>query len=269
MIDLEKAQYKPVGYCIFCGSLDNLTREHILPVGFGGSSTIPKGACKICAEKTGKMEQEVLRGAFWPVRVFRDMRSRSKHADAPKELSFRIVRKGKETEISMPIDEVPIVVQFPIYPAPEYFAPKDSVKGINIRGVATVGFGEKLEEILRRLDASSISFTQSEKNPTSFPRLIAKFAYCIAFADGAFSRIIEERPPVVTAILGDTDDIGRYVGSIDEGGTSREGVLHYSSMHEDTQQGLLVSQVQLFADSQSPRYYVILGSLKSSDAKTT
>jgi len=268
MIDLEKAQYKPVGYCIFCGSLENLTREHIMPFGFGGSSTLPKGACKICACKTGKMEQDVLRGPFWPVRVFRDIKSRTKHSDAPKEISFRIVRKGKETEISMPIDEVPIIIQFPIYSDPEYFAPKDSVKGINIRGSATVCFGEKPEEILRRLDASSISFTQSE-NPTLFPRFIAKIAYCIAFAEGAFSKISEERPPVVTAILGDTDDIGRYVGSIDEGGTSREGVLHYSSMHEDTQQGLLMSQVQLFADSQSPRYYVILGSLISNDSTTT
>ncbi len=268
MIDLEKAQYKPVGYCIFCGSLDNLTREHIMPFGFGGASTIPKGACKICAEKTGKIEQDVLRGPFWPVRVFRDIKSRSKHSDSPKEISFRIVRKDKETEISVPIDEAPIIIQFPIYSAPEYFAHKDSVKGINIRGIATVCFGEMPEEILRRLNANSISFTQSEK-PTSFPRLIAKIAYCTAFAEGAFSKISEERPPVVSAILGDTDDIGRYVGSIDEGGTSREGVLHYASMHEDIQKGLLVSQVQLFADSQSPRYYVILGSLKSNDSITT
>ena len=34
--DLAKVQYRPVGYCIYCGDSNELSREHIVPLGLGG-----------------------------------------------------------------------------------------------------------------------------------------------------------------------------------------------------------------------------------------
>ncbi len=260
MIDLEKSQYKPVGYCIFCGSTEELTREHIIPFGLGGASTLPKASCKTCAGKTGRIEQDVLRGPLWPIRVFRDLKSRTKHRDAPNTIAVTIERHGEETELELPLDQAPIIFQFPLFAEPGYFRPNSYQKGIDIQGVATVGFGETIQEILNRLDATRVSIPQRYK-PASFARFIAKIAYCTAFAEGAFSLINETCPLVVSAILGDSNDIGRYIGNVDDGGITKEGLLHYTSLHADSEQGLLLSRVHLFADSQSPQYAVVLGSL--------
>ena len=40
---------------------------------------------------TGNVEQRVLRGSFWPVRVFRDLKSRTKHRDAPESYPMTLL----------------------------------------------------------------------------------------------------------------------------------------------------------------------------------
>ena len=44
-------------------------------------------------------------------------------------------------------------------------------------------------------------------------------------------------------------------------GPGTPGQLHRILFHRDDQQGLLLGEVQLFSDSQAPRYGVILGEL--------
>jgi len=207
------------------------------------------------------MEQEVLRGPLWPVRAFRDLRSRTKHRDAPKTIAFTVERNGKEEEVELPLDEAPILFGFPLFTQPGYFSSNTYKKGIDVRGVATVGFGETRNEVLNRLGVTRISISQQHKY-AEFARMIAKIAYCTAFADGTFSRLTARHPPVANAILGDSNDIGRYVGNIDDGGSANEGLLHHITLHTDTERGLLLGKVHLFADSQAPQYIVIIGSLR-------
>lgn len=44
-----KSRFLPVGYCIYCGSTDELGDEHIVPYGLSGDAVIPKGSCAVCA----------------------------------------------------------------------------------------------------------------------------------------------------------------------------------------------------------------------------
>jgi hypothetical protein len=52
----------PVGVCIYCGSGDNLTDEHVLPFGLGGNLVLPKASRKRYAAITPAFEGRVQRG---------------------------------------------------------------------------------------------------------------------------------------------------------------------------------------------------------------
>lgn len=73
-------------------------------------------------------------------------------------------------------------------------------------------------------------------------------------------------PFVITAILGDKDDIGCWVGTITKPVETHPDHLHRILLHHDNVNGLLLAEVQLFSDSQTPSYGVIIGKLKQATA---
>ena len=90
--------------------------------------------------------------------------------------------------------------------------------------------------------------------------MIAKIAFAMAVAEGKMSRI-KGISPVVPSILGEEDQIGRWLGTMTQPSTAYPGLLHRVLVHEDLEKGLLIGEVQLFSDSPSPSYAVILGEL--------
>lgn len=54
-----------IGKCIYCGSTDNLTREHVVPRGLGGPWLLLKASCKKCARITSDFEGGVLGGILY------------------------------------------------------------------------------------------------------------------------------------------------------------------------------------------------------------
>ena len=257
---LNGRSYDPVGYCIYCGAKNNLQKEHILPFGLSGTAVLPDSTCSKCARVTGRQEQIVLRGPMWPVRVYREFKSRTKHKNAPEEYPLTIMRGSVQETVMLPLDEYPILLHFPIFPPPAFLNPSGYTKGIRINGVATVSFGPKPAEVSRNLGATNISLTQDPK-PVSFARVIAKIAYAFAAAERTLDKIRGD-PLVLPAILGNTDDIGRWVGTITDPIQAFDGQLHRILLHEDRQKGLLIGDVQLFSDSHAPRYGVIIGNLR-------
>ena len=96
--------------------------------------------------------------------------------------------------------------------------------------------------------------------------MIAKIGYATAFALGDLRRL-EGPSPVIPSILGEEDDIiGRWVGTLTDPIRNYPGLLHRIEIHEDTKRRLLLAEVQLFSDSKTPSYGVILGRLKEPTA---
>src|SRR5262245_58390034 len=110
MQDMSKMQARCIGRCIYCGATDDLRQEHIVPFGLSGPTVLKDASCGNCAKKTGRMEETVLRGPMWPVRVFRDLRSRRKHKDAPDTHPLSITRNGRDEIIELPLEEYPILL---------------------------------------------------------------------------------------------------------------------------------------------------------------
>jgi hypothetical protein len=98
--------------------------------------------------------------------------------------------------------------------------------------------------------------------PIDFARMIAKIAFSMAVAVGALVEISNRHAPVLPAILGKANDIGRWVGTITDPISRHEGHLHRVLIRRDEEKGLLLGDVQLFSDSETPRYGVILGELR-------
>jgi len=124
----------------------------------------------------------------------------------------------------------------------------------------TVSFGPRPEYVMKTLGISQIKMTQ-DPQPISFARMIAKIAYAYAVAEGVIN-LIEGKSYVLPSILGEKDEIGKWVGTLGESPRVFEGLLHRILIHQDKEKGLLLGEVHLFSDSQTPSYGVILGKLK-------
>lgn len=89
--------------------------------------------------------------------------------------------------------------------------------------------------------------------------MIAKIAYCFAvarFGLEAFQEVF-----VRDMILGVVDDAGRWVGTRESVAPKREGKLHHLELHYNGRDKLLVGEVHLLADSDTPSYNVVVGRL--------
>lgn len=259
MKTLNNIQYPPAGVCIYCGSTQNLTKEHILPFGLSGTAVLPVSSCRTCASITGAVEQKILRGSMWPVRVFRDLKSRTKHRDAPDQYSLTVVKNGKEFQIEVHLEDVPVLLPFPIFVPPAFLNPKGYKGGIQVSGVNTISFGSTSEYLAEKLGVENIKLTHTV-DPVAFARMIAKIAYAWAAAENQLC-LLNGSPLVVSAILGHTDDIGRWVGTITEPTVKYDGLLHRLLAHQVRDMNLLIVEVHLFSDSETPRYGVIIGEL--------
>ncbi len=260
--DMSQIQYPAANRCIYCGGGQDLAREHIIPYGLNGTSVIPAASCSECAKKTSAIERKVLRGPMRAVRVLHGFQSRSKHQGAARTQAIRVVHDGVEDRIELPLDEAPVILFFPQFAPPSSVTGKH-VSGIDLIGVAAVCFGPTPEDVGRGLKANAIGLESENYEPTAFARMIAKIGFATAYAEGALIRV-REPCPVIPAIMRETNDIGRWVGTMTGSYRKYPGLLHRVALHEDHERGLLVAEVQLFASSGTPCYGVILGMLHPS-----
>ncbi|MFA5181302.1 MAG: hypothetical protein WC405_08255 [Syntrophales bacterium] len=92
--------------------------------------------------------------------------------------------------------------------------------------------------------------------------MVAKIAFSIAVATGAFEGADYSKSFILPAILGETADIGQWVGTITDSIISPKYNIHRVLIYRDTEKGLLIGDVQIFSDSETPRYGAILAQLE-------
>lgn len=258
--DLSSFKPTPAERCIYCGATEDLRDEHILPFGLSGPAAIPRGSCGQCAKITAAVEGEVLRGPLWPLRVFLNLKSRRRHRDAPRAIDLVMVyADGRREPVQVPIEKAPIVFIFPVFMTPGIIQPQGYTSGIRVKGSAMVGYDNGYKRLLKEYGASSISLSQTTR-PVTFARMIAKIAYAMAFADGSLAKF-GGTSPIVSSILGQTDDVGFWVGSYSETSPKHPKLLHHLVGREHRDHGVFAYEVQLFANSQAPHYSVVLGRL--------
>lgn len=256
---LERHRYAPVGSCIYCGSPDDLRDEHIVPFGLGGNLVLPDSTCGECADITSRFERSVLRGPMRPIRVMRGIQSRRRHRGAPTHLPLQ-VRFAEDWEtVQIPVTEYPLLLQFFVYDVPGCLQPETYGYGLRVRGQMTFSFGPRPEEVLARLGARQVRVSQTYV-PGDFAKMTAKVAYSMAVAVNAIDPT-NGKPEVVRSILGEVDDVGRWVGMVSQPRRRIRDVLHHVAVQRDSEHHLLVGHVQYLTDTGTPTYVVVLGSV--------
>lgn len=254
MENFARKFYAPVGQCVYCGGSEDLRNEHIIPVGLGGVTTLPKSTCERCAKITGQVEMRVLRGSIWPVRAFLKLRSRRPN-EAPKTELITLVRRTSEEKRELPLEDSPLLLPMPVFEPPAYLTGRKYSQGINLIGVDTISYGRQPDEVAEAFGAS-IQITKEDR-PAEFAKMVAKIGYTYAIAELGLDKI--EVAGVVQAILGESTDIGLWVGTLEGRAQPQKGLLHRLELQERRTERLLIAGVQLFADSYDRVYGVVIG----------
>lgn len=189
-------------------------------------------------------------------RIFLKLRSR-RSSDIPSEYPIRIEKNNRTETIKLPLDEYPTLLPMPIFEAPTFLSGEEETKGINIIGVDTISFGPRPEEVGRKMNAKIIEITPEKDFPNEFARMLAKIIYAYAVAELGLDNI--EEAFVIPAILGQKDDIGRWVGTIRREIEPKKGLLHRLKISIVREKQILLGEVQLFADSSGPTYSIVIG----------
>ena len=238
-----------IGRCIYCGSTENLTNEHIVPRGL-------KGSCQACAEITSGFEKSVLRQQFILPRTALGLPTYHPKK-RPQKFSFEVERNGHKETIVLPGTECPPLFVMLTVEKPRYIADYDYEKGVKVTGTSL--HGPELLKIKEKLNIESLSIKMSISG-NNFERMLAKIAYgmtILAYGLGALGECY-----VLPCILGQKDDVGYWVGSSgrDFAALPVEKQLHRIFLMVKGNE--IGASIRLFANYCTPEYIVIVGKLK-------
>jgi hypothetical protein len=254
--------YDRASACVYCLSGNDLTDEHIVPLGLGGRLVYPRASCRACSVITGAFEGAVLRSMFGPLRMFYDFPSRRK-SERPPTLPLKVKHTANDdwTEIQVPRSEYPFLILMPYLSPPTFVAGRESetsdarAQKFWIRGVSEgSGFNEHLEEICRRLGVHSVMPTGQVCVP-EFCRMLAKIAHSFASAEcGPETANWLLRPMILSQ---DFSRRGTLMGTVTRL-SSTPNKLHEIHMVEGPDASLSV-QLQLLAVMDAPTYLIKVG----------
>jgi hypothetical protein len=238
--------------CIYCGSRSDLRDEHVIPYGLEGEFVLRKASCKACADKTSRIELEVLRGSLLPARTALRMRTRRK-SSRPATLSvIEVDTEGHRTSRQVAVAEHPTVIALPIFDAPALLRgaeiPNLVIKDVWKRfvGLATLPASSS------QLDGGQVG-VQVPMDVYAFARMLAKIAHGFVAGAGIDGDIETELP---SAMFADGELLGWWVGGAPDV-TLLDPGLHL--VRVSVVDGDVQVRIRLFAQFGGPEYLVIAG----------
>ncbi len=275
--DTNRTVLGKVEKCIYCKKPDvPLSEEHIIPYGLNGNQVLLEASCSECSKITSAFEGDVLRRAFILPRVGFKMRSRhGKNKD--KKITVVLEQDSNTSYIEIPAEDCPILFMLPIFMLPETLDDRPHQSGIQGTGAfySSEIRGIPKEKLRKKYGPGKIAVNISY-SPNSFARMLAKIAYGFAVAHFGIDDI--EDLGIVSAIMGKTDDIGKWVGCI----TSDEKFAPNTVLHswqfgikssyeidapKETVIGQLSYKISLFSLFNTPEYTVVVGNVRNLASK--
>jgi hypothetical protein len=259
-----KRRSQGLGQCIYCGSRRDLTDEHILPLALGGALKLPKSSCKNCATITGKLEQALLRGHWWPYR--KKLGFPSRRPSAANELKpIKIIKiNGDVLDGHMTLEKFVASIAFEFTPpsilSGEFQDGEPFAKRAFLRMLGPMATEAQVDgKPYRLLPTDKIEYPV-KLHAGDLTRFLAKVAHGYAIHReglGAFSELY-----LPEFILGRTEGIQSYVGGYESPiitGTLPGG--GHNRMMTRSRSDLISVCIQLFIDKGDPPpiYEIIVG----------
>lgn len=254
------SNYPIIGQCIYCGAhpteQDPLSDEHIFPFGIFGKQKLRKASCKECAKVTSAVERKVQQDDLGGLRIILDFPTRDK-GRRPKLLPM-IVERGDGTSetIKVPPEDYLAVLALPLFNPPAHLENRDYENGIKLIGYASIVPQQQLRQIAQKYNAIKVT-GRILRWPDAWARMFAKIAYAYTVKHLGLSAVANAY--VIDAILGKSNDIGKWVGcdSQDVFGTKGNEDSHIVS-HWIIDSEIHV-RIKLFAWMDVPEYIVVVG----------
>jgi hypothetical protein len=258
--------YPTVNCCIYCGSTEALSNEHIIPLGLGGRWVLPKASCAECAKETGTFERTCQRTMFGPLRMYYDLPSRRRR-ERPKKLPLKVKVSPDSDWSFIDVDRevYPFLVLFPLLQIPDELSGCTTggergakVKHLWIRGASfRDGIIPHMEALAAELGVAAIEPTGTVSAPEFF-RMLAKISHAFAVAEmgmGSFS-------PFLTSIIcdADTSNSAQYIGGLPLAEPAAVAI-HELSFGSPTgnRSDIVAVRIRLLATLETPTYYVTVG----------
>lgn len=255
-------RYDPIGRCIYCGSLapgeQRLSKEHIIPMGLGGSDTLPESSCKSCEKITSRFERICLQKMFREARAhFKIPAKRKRRREGrPSRLSAGFEAGHKTKWKAVPVDDHPFFLAMPKFGLAGQLYGKKPDNQIEILGSSIKPASKDTLSRFRRIGAKS---TYQIWALSEFCQLLEKIAHGYACAELGLNNF---EPLLPEVILGISPYSFHFVGGGLAADLGAENALHRIKL--TTLQALdgsefLGAYIQLFADKDAPTYHVIVG----------
>lgn len=246
-----------IGRCIYCGSTEGLTDEHIVPRGLKGPWQLHKGSCRVCNRITSIFERDVLRKQFIRPRVALGLPTYHKKK-RPQEFSFEVEKNGHKETITLHGTDCPPIFMMLHLKKPRYLENYDYHKGIVVKGCSLHG-PASVKSNLGDKGIYNLIYKE-EFAGTSFERMLAKIAYGMTILVHGPNALGECY--VLPCILGHKDDAGYWVGSSGQDFTTLPVEKHLHRIFLVNKENEVGALIRLFAEYKTPEYLVIVGRLK-------
>jgi hypothetical protein len=257
LIPTPSITFEPVGNCIYCGSVEELSDEHIIPFALNGTMILPKSSCRTCATITSKFELTVTREMYGVLRNKRDYKTRDKK-ERPSHLPVSFLTSdGAIKSTDLKINDYPCSYLVAYLPPPGILtgSPLSDKNPEGIR-LNLEGDPNEIERAISSIGIENITLSLNNIFPYGdFYRLLAKIAHGFLVASYGQEGYVPFLPDL---ILGRSPYLAHYVGGL--GGNATVHMLsHHVSLEclPVNDAVYLAVNIHLMGGMQMPTYQVI------------
>ena len=246
-----------IGRCIYCDKTEGtLTEEHVSPYGLNGCITLLDASCNECNKATTKVEEYVLRRMWGAARAEMGYRTRNKKGEDDL-YPLTVIVNGAKIVRKVPLGDALKVIELPIFKAPSILDGRAIAGNMECISKDQFVLVEQKEDLAKRLGVDEVCVPDC--NPDIFARFVAKCSYGYAierYGIEAFDSVY-----VCSAILGQTKDIGQWVGSPD----TREFPVRKTPMSGGFRilpNNDVLVRIKLFPRFDGAEYIVVVGKMR-------
>lgn len=254
---IDTKQSTRIGKCIYCGTTaGKLSEEHITPYGLSGRLTLLDASCEPCTRVTSGLENTILRNLFFAARAALGTLTR-RPKERLKPQPMLVEKEGRIQVIKAVWQEQWKVIQLPIFKLPACVDNRPYSGGIECTSMDVFELSERGTEIVARHGAEKV--IPHNYRMEDFARFIAKMAY--GYAVERYGLEAFEKTYVLPAILGKSNDIGRWVGCSDR----REFPVRQCNISVGYKIILgddLAVKIKMFPRFDGAEYLVVVGKIK-------
>jgi hypothetical protein len=175
----------------------------------------------------------------------------------PKKFPLAVTRDGHEEIIEVPVDEHLAAMMLPILELPAHLDGRPYEKGVDVKGTVLVQVGGPPVEKLSKIHGTKTISVTATWHGNSFERMLAKIA--LGFTVSRFGLSNLEEIYVIPAILGQKDDVGRWVGCANDIRLEVGRFFHHIDISVVNRE--IIARIKLFAIFDVPEYLVVAGRL--------